>query len=272
MATPTRIAIEHSDGTFRKIGMIVPYGDGGFGALVPYHTANEGYLFNKRGSFWLGPPLQEERYTADDQVKLSFHPDGLVQFSGVRPGKILSGRDHKTGEPKGLGIIASPLSTPITSGPTFSITIWGLSDFPVAEDDAEAIKFRLRDMYYRGCTPATANGVVIEGLLFPALAWSAVRGTGSDFRIHLSFSQFEIGRAMHEVRVISLHNQSTFIGLLASNIQTDLPPDEHFTPPNSGFIMAGPRDNKDVGLYAIYPKPTLINAENAKTLNYRLPT
>jgi hypothetical protein len=34
-AKPTRIAIEQPDGSFRKITMLVPYGEGGFGILVP---------------------------------------------------------------------------------------------------------------------------------------------------------------------------------------------------------------------------------------------
>jgi hypothetical protein len=46
-------------------------------------------------------------FTVEDRAKLSYHTDGFVQFSSENPGRIISGRDPSTGEPKGPGGLAN---------------------------------------------------------------------------------------------------------------------------------------------------------------------
>jgi hypothetical protein len=115
-----------------KVVQILPYKEGGFAVLTPYHTAGRGYLM-KHPVDYATREMQIARadlvteYSAEDRVKLSIHPDGFVQFSGQDQGKIESGRDPETGEPKGLAIFTRhpPISEPIETGPTFGVACWG---------------------------------------------------------------------------------------------------------------------------------------------------
>lgn len=97
-------------------------------------------------------------FTADDRVKLSYHVDGFAQFSSENPGKIISGRNPKTGEPRGLGLFTHPLSVPIVSGPSLGVTVRGLEEFEKAEENEDLIILEPDDFYYRQSTPIAANG------------------------------------------------------------------------------------------------------------------
>ena len=90
-------------------------------------------------------------FTVEDRAKLSYHTDGFVQFSSENPGRIISGRDISSGEPKGLGVISHPLTNPIWTGASASITAWGLDDFDLAGDLKNLLVFEPDEIYYRGC-------------------------------------------------------------------------------------------------------------------------
>jgi hypothetical protein len=127
IANPTTVAVRDALGVNRKIAKIIHHSEGGFAVMVPYHKARSGTLlkipldYDLKGASWV--PFGEcVGYSANDRVKLSFHPDGFVQFSGENPSKILSGRDPDTGQPRGLGLMSNPLSHPVRSGPTFGIS------------------------------------------------------------------------------------------------------------------------------------------------------
>ena len=175
------IVIE-DQGTLRKITKIVPYKSGGFAVLAPYHKARKGYLlkhpvdYSKRHMKVTRDEAVE--YSAEDRVKLSLHPDRFVQFSGENPGRIISGRDPNTGEPRGLGIMSHPLSTPINTGPTFGCVAWGAADFAALNGTGKrgVIAFIEEDYYYRGCTPDTWNGYVIEGFVLEERYWGPRAG------------------------------------------------------------------------------------------------
>lgn len=182
---PVKIAIEDDEGIYRTVSKIVPYRDGGFAVVAPYHAAKEGFLFKMAnpeelgGRFSVPAPAEVYRYTAAHRIKLSFHPDGFIQFSGENPGTMRSARGP-LGEPKGLGILRPPLSKPIVSGPTFGILAWGLSDFarcPVSERGV--VRFSQADLYYgRGARPASdPKGILVEGIIFSSLFWETVRGS-----------------------------------------------------------------------------------------------
>ena len=241
-------------GTLRKITKIVPYGRGGFAVLVPYHRARRGHLlkypvdYSKRDlvlSF-----AEATEYSAEDRVKLSLHPDGFVQFSGENPGKIVSGRDPETGEPRGLGVMSRPLSAPVNTGPTFGITVWGLSAFePLdAASRHNAVVFSEEDYYYRGCTPDTCNGYIVEGFVLQERYWGAVRNREGKLTMTV-MPMFEAIGAVFEFRVVPLPGQPALLGLVTSRYRTD------FDTP-SGFALSGPSDlESSEVLSAIYPAP-----------------
>jgi hypothetical protein len=84
----TTVCIRH-DGVIRKITKVVPYSDGGFALLVPYHAARRGLLTKIPVDYARGEMLVDQadkvEYTADDRVKLSYHPDGLCSFRESGP-------------------------------------------------------------------------------------------------------------------------------------------------------------------------------------------
>ncbi len=272
-AKPTTIAIQDGNGVVRKITKVIPYGDGGFAVHVPYHKAQIGWLLKIPLDYevlgeTITPISDCTEYSASDRVKLSYHPSGFVQFSGERPGKITSGLDPGTGEPKGLGIMTTPLSSPIRTGPTFAITAWGLSDFePLAKDSDAVLIFPAEEMYFRGCSPSTQNGVVIEGFVFPPRYWAGVRGGASQEKMSLCFLGFEASGAVMELKIIHLQASDVFIGVLASHIRVG------FKEP-SGFTLSGPSESKKGSrknaLFAIYPGTMRSRLqERAKSLNYQ---
>ncbi len=101
---------------------------------MPYHRAKSGWVGKMPVVYKQIGPASISRddlvaFTAGHRVKLSYHQDWFVQFSGEVQGKIISGRDHNTGEPKGIGLMTQPLSNPIHTGASFAVVAWGLDDF-----------------------------------------------------------------------------------------------------------------------------------------------
>jgi hypothetical protein len=194
----------------RKLTKVISYGADGFGALVPYHRAHSGFVakvpmdYRRVGEFSV-PEDEIVGFTSEHRVKLSSHADGFAQFSGEVQGKVISGRDPVTGEPKGVGLMTQPLSNPIQTGPSFGVTAWGLSDFEELEEPVQtAIVFEHTDVYFRGCTPRTANGWVLEVFVFPARYWAATRKTADGYSMAMSFRDFEASAAVIEMKVIDL--------------------------------------------------------------------
>jgi len=106
-------------------------------------------------------------FTAEDRVKLTYHTDGFAQFSGENPGKIISGRDPKTGEPKGLGLLTRSLKSPPISGPSAGVQVWGIEEFETPRDDERLVTFEPNDVYYRRSTPSDANTWHLAIYAFP---------------------------------------------------------------------------------------------------------
>jgi hypothetical protein len=247
---------EHSDVPARKIAKIVPYTKGGFSLIMPYHSSHSGYLtklpinYDKIGMDTIS--LDEViGYTAEHRVKFSYHPDGFAQFSSETQGQLISGRDPTTGKPKGLGVITAPLSNPIRSGPSISVTTWGLGDFDEL-GQTDSILFTPEEMYYRACTPETANAWVTEFFVFENKYWAGVRPRGNGYVLSISFRDFEASNAVIDMQVIPLLGQPCFLAVFASRIHGD------FQSP-SGWDLAGPSQiNTSTGighmLAAFYPR------------------
>ena len=157
-----------------------------------------------------------------------------------------------------------PMSNPIASGPTFTIIFWGVSDFEELNNaDPDVIKIALSELYYRNCTPQSANGIVIEGFILPAVFWEGVRGNITELRLQMMFRGFIVGGAILDVRVIQLESPNYLLGIIANRTATKFPT-------ASGFQMGSPRDRQNNCIYAIYPSPD----ETLKmlyTLNYKRP-
>jgi hypothetical protein len=222
--TDYRIVIADGDTTPRRISKIVTLNDGGYAVLAPYHAAREGWLakhqidYRKMGLSWAQLD-QMIHFVADDRVKLSHHWDGFVQFSGESQGKIVSGRDPFSGEPRGLGLMSAPIRVPITTGPTFGLMIWGIEDFAEHKATPQDITFGATDIYYRIGTPDECSSYLIEGWVFGEQMWAGVRGPRSDFRLSVGFRNFQGTGANLEFRVIPLEPPSRqFLGIMIARM------------------------------------------------------
>lgn len=260
----TTICIQDKPGESpRRITKITPYKDGGFAMLLPYHAAKKGYLMKMPMNYAYGNHTitRDEyiAYSAEDRVKLSIHPDGFVQFSGENRGKILSGRDSQTGEPKGLGIMSSPLTKPIMSGPTFGVSVWGLQDFePFVNMGQRGIMiFGESDFYYRDSTCDTWNSYVVEGFVISNKYSWAIRESNGQLTARIFHPFFERTGATFDLRVMPLPNQPVYLGMMVSRLES------HFQSP-SGFCFGGPSDiTLKHGLMALYPAPETINVDGS---------
>ena len=204
-------------------------------------------------------------FSADDRVKLSYHTDGFVQFSGEDPGKIISGRDPETGAPKGLGLFTHPLATPVWSGPSIAVSAWGIGDFTEAPDTEDGLVFEPDDFYYRGCDPATANTYTLAIYVLPAGPTPPVRyrnGQG-----YMSIAAERLNGALVstlEMKVLFMPEEKIVLGLFLNRTVT------RFAAP-SGWVINGPgdfnRDEPGYTLMAMYPRLEHASPSESRSLN-----
>jgi hypothetical protein len=216
----TTLAVKPTpDEPARKVTKIISYRDGGFGLIAPYHDAKKGFVtktmvdYSKTSQQVLFETT--ERFSASDRVKLSYHPDGFVQFSGENTGKIVSGRDAVTGEPKGLGFMTNPLNSPVTTGPSFGISFWGLDDFQVQKGTprGDLITFKEHDFVYEHCDESTWGSYGISFFIFGIAFQQYVRKTGPKrFELDLWLNQFMRDGAAFNLKVARLGHQPWFLG------------------------------------------------------------
>lgn len=248
--------------------------------LAPYHAAKEGWLYKHKVDYQKQEQSIDrsgmQHFVAGDRVKLSHHWDGFVQFSGENPQKIISGRNPLTGEPKGLAIMSAPIWTTIKSGPTFGITVWGMTDFKrVIDTRATDVIFRSTDLYYYRCAPYTFNSYNIEGWVFSADMWDGVRGAENDLRLSMHFpNRWRARRAVLEFRVLPLvtDDSDCFLGVRVNRFRLHYPTPSGLPSP-SGFEIGGPsnlRRGEHIAetLKATYPKPTDVDLADASSLDY----
>jgi hypothetical protein len=236
-----------------KVLQIQPYTAGGFAVLAPYHSARSGWLMKipvdyteKRMHV---PRAEMTEYTATDRVKLSFHPDGFVQFSGENPKKIRSGRDED-GEPKGLGIaMQHTLYETITTGPTFGINVWGLGDFDsvAPRDLGDAYYFDPSDFdYEHGSLPGTCNALHVSVFLLPNRLLGRIELKGPRYNtVTLFHPGYNWRGGRITLRVIELPGQPIFMGVMVRRNQA-------FWDAPSGFTLHSPSDMHH-SLMAMYP-------------------
>jgi hypothetical protein len=251
------------DEQLRKITRIVGLNGAGFSVLTPYHKAKTGFLFkapvelSRHGPYRI-PFANASAFTAEDRVKLSYHTDGFAQFSGEAAGRITSGIDPATGEPKGLGLFTNPLTTPIWTGPSVGITVWGMDEFEEAKERDHALIFEADEFYYRGCVPEDANACMLSIFAFPVDVVPPVR-----FREGQALLDIALERAsgalfsVMQLKVIRLPRERVFLGACVNAMKANYPV-------KSGWIFNGPGDHapgrRGHVLLGIYPREGIATA------------
>jgi hypothetical protein len=254
------IAIRPAAGkTLRKITKIIGLNGDGFSLLAPYHRAKSGLLLKHLMDLrTLGkrvvPWNEAVAFTAEDRVKLSYHTDGFAQFSGENPGKIISGRDPKTGEPKGLGLLARSLKSPPTSGPSVGIQVWGIEEFEIPRKGEDLIIFEPNDCYYRNSTPTDANTWHIAIYAFAAgIPPLLFEGKQPVMFYQPHFITAGIAGAVIKLKMIHLPVDDIWLGVFVERYIG------HY-PVESGWRLGGPGNytqyQSGYVLNAIYPRPS----------------
>jgi hypothetical protein len=237
----TTISIRPSnDATAHKVTKVTGYADGGFALLAPYHTAQSGVLTKRLVDYTTQQDVvsiaEMETFSASDRVKLSYKPDGFVQFSGESGGRIASGRDPLTLEPKGVGIMATPMSVPVITGPAFGITVYGLSDFVARKRTrGDSLVFGPEDFVYDHCDEDTWGAYNLSFFIFGGEFQPHVCQIGpSEYVMPLWHNQYHDKGRHFVFKVVRLGQQRFFLGVICLRI----PPVEFGTP--SGWIINGP--------------------------------
>lgn len=264
--TQRRVCIETRSGE-RGVSLIALLSDGGFSLVVPYHPSGEGILERnlrgkhpRLGRFIPHPPL-EDRFTASDRVKLSFHYDGFTQFSSEKGGRILSGRD-KAGQPKGLGILREPFSRiPIQPKLLFILTLWGLDHFAAAKRKPGTITFTHKDV---DKSPFVQTQLQAIRPVEPGLALF-----GSIIPLHLVRSFEEqmmslfVSDKKTKIKFVKLRNELVALGIGLKRVHVSFPS-------ASGYnVDTCPSPDGEI-LQALYPRPSF--AEAGGSLDYKPPS
>lgn len=245
----------------RKITKIIGLNGDGFSVLAPYHKARSGFLYKhlvnlrKLLTSGLQTVAWEEcvGFTADNRAKLTYHIDGFAQFSSEDPGKIISGRDPKTGEPKGLGLFTHPLSTPIVSGASVGVTLWGIEEFEVAREDERLITFEPNDVYYRNSTPKDANTwhLAIHAFAIGAVPPLQFEGEQAVMQYQPHPIAGGVPGSVVRLKVIRLQAERVYLGLYVERFVGNWPV-------TSGWSLSGPgnytMDQPGYVLKATYPR------------------
>lgn len=234
--------------------------------MAPAHTAQAGYVmmspcnYSKIGCSIIPHAEIKCQFNASNPVKLTYHPDGFAQFSSVKDGTIISGRDE-AGNVKGVGLQTSPLSHPIMSGPVANICAWGLQDFLTHTGSlANTIVFDLETLECNKCSPLDANTFIVEIFTIPRPLLRLAKIINANQVVELPYV-FNGTRRMFELRVIDIPDKNVFLGVLGMRRKTSFPS-------TSGWGMGGPGisrpDGTGFNLHALYPSP--VGADRSKDL------
>jgi hypothetical protein len=242
--------------------------DGSYYVTSPYHYENKAALLKMTRNYALNEeniPFEDAidfALAEDDEcrIKLSHHPDGLVQFSGEG---ILSGKDS-SGNILGIGIMSWPLDRPV-SGPAFSVTIRGVEQFKLANNISEnSCVFKHDEL-----TPMPkANILIVEGHYFPPL-WRRFIQTRIDGEKFIEI--IHPNGAVLRLKVLLSTNRCMRAGFFGLECYT-LYESEHFS---GSFILSGSTGNLrrnekgellGDGIYCVYPLSE--NMPIKRTLNY----
>lgn len=257
-----------------KLCKIIYGSDGSYYVTSPYHQAKEAVLFKHTVNYALSEMMLSDAEAIDlasatddeKRIKLSHHPDGLVQFSGQG---IVSGKDS-AGNIRGIGVMSWPLNNPI-QGPAFGLTLFGLNHFEKANKVKDTPLIFTHDEISAMPSP---NVFLLEGHYFPALWRRFVRekedGTKTISIVHPA-------GAIVELKAIFPPEQCALQNFLGIELYTDTagPGSEELT---TGFTMSGSTGNLRVneqgqtlgdGVFCLYPHRATMLAEHS--LNFQRP-
>lgn len=245
---------------------ILPLSDEGFSIIFPrFVDSNEGKLEKINLEYVdYGTKINVTRnntaqYHADDIVKFSYHEDGFVQFSSATNNKIISGK-YTNGKPKGLGVQSWPLSDPISTGPSFTLSIWGLDN--LAEQSTKKIDPRF---IFRTDAAKTDNAhssgnrkrelfAMEVFVLKSKSAEQSIVGSNNDGSENAFMSMMQdredlsfFLRMRRLVRIVRLPNPNVVLGISWMRFLID---DNNKS--DHGYYFGGPSDGKS-SLLATYP-------------------
>ena len=255
------ITVLDETGTYREFFKIVPFKAGGFCIILPRFIGSHAGRLEKTLVTYenLATHIETrrdetEQYSAKDIVKFSYHADGFVQFSSATNSRIVSGR-NPDGTPKGLGVLSWPLNNPISTGPSMSMTIWGLDKLP--EEKTEKVDKRYLFEVRRAVPHPKATYKRSDELSFAIAMYiipNSIKGdvrevNGKKLSNIAMMQQLPDGTAFmrlrEEVTIIEIPNQEYRIGI-----------SWFFIPKKSnskfGYMFFGPTDGNR-GLVATYP-------------------
>lgn len=263
---PIRITIYDPDkNRYYSAVKILPLSDGGFSIVFPrFIDSNIGKLekialgYEDYGTKMDVTHDNTEQYRAEDIAKFSYHDDGFVQFSSATNNKIRSGRDEN-GRPKGLGVISWPLSNPISTGPSFALSVWGLES--LTEQKAKKIDSRY---VFRTDAAKTEGkqkldrgqrelfGMEIFVLKSAEAEQSIVRSdTDGSEKAYMAMMQDRKDlsfflRLRRLIRIVRLPNPDIILGISWMRLHVSESKNNH------GYYFGGPSDGK-YALLATYP-------------------
>lgn len=255
-------------GNIYKVTNIYLLSDGSFKVDIPYCKCAKGII--SRASIGYGSGIHKgdfvQQFSINNRPQLSIHSSGFVQFSGKG---IISGIDAQ-GKIKGMGLHSNPLKTPISSGPTFGIQLWGLEDgFEIShEEEKYDVLFEKSDFVPRNVQSGKElNTYIIEGWVLPyneKLASQCMWKKDGKEKITLSFPQYiHSPNAVFTLDVIWLKTLKVFIGLSPFITDTGFPDNSPF-----GFVLGGPSEqSKDNPT-----KRIIMNAMSANIYKKDLPS
>lgn len=252
----------------RKVTKIIGLSDG-FSVITPYHTVQQGYLckmpVDPAKKHYQVPFDDCEGYIVEKRAKLSYHSDGFVQFSSMKSGEVISGRDSK-GNPKGCALMSHPFSSPIWTGPSATVAFWGLQEFELlSSSDKNVLIFKQEDLSYLDCDWGSGNSWILEIWIFklsiiPFCHWQG------DLLTYEMPVQLKSGLVVPKRYIIlPLLNQDIYLGIVMDSTIVNFPPD-------SGWILGGAGDwtstKKGHVLKGIYPRDFL-PVSGLPTLDYQ---
>ncbi len=262
MKNKIRISICDENGEYRNLFKLITYKSGGFAFILPrLIDTNLGRLektivtYKNMGTHLDIRRDKAEQYGANDIVKFSYHPDGFVQFSSTTNNRIISGR-NSDGTPKGLGVISWPLSDPIGTGPSMTISFWGLDKFikePVSKVDKRYV-FDIREATIHPKAKFRKNDKIAFAMamyIIPnSLGGNIIVDKDGKKTAHIAMMQglpdgTAFMRLRELVRIIDIPSQDYRIG-----ISWFIIPDKFKS--EGGYRFLGPTDGKR-GLVATYP-------------------
>lgn len=148
--------------------------------------------------------------------------------------------------------MSRPLSSPIWSGPSASITLWGIDDFETFEGGKDCVQFRVQDCYFRNCHPSEANGWILSIYAFPAGRAPPCRYVDGELICDVACERVSGPiAAVMRMKIVRLQKGSVILGLSMNRAEV-------FFSTASGWVINGPGDwsVKQAGhvLMASYPR------------------